>query len=243
MGKGLERFRGGAALALLFALSACASTQLRVPQSFAATAEAWPVTGHSPRHFDEPVRFGPYSALELHEGGTFGWQLPVGRLDLGGHARDYAFTLVAIGQPPVEVQCRVAAMTLGYAEAHGRVESRTELDLTSLSGPALGCGLRHDDAGGILPLELDRAGTHLDGRLDTPWGAAVVRSLHAIEGAAVDTYAPAGFEIALDGAPVAVVDVVNAGRVLLAPTLDEGQRSYFAAVAAALLLLGDDAGA
>jgi len=241
MGSGSARLRRGAALALLFVLTGCASTQLQVPQTFAATAEAWPVTGHSPRGHGEPVRFGPYSALELHDGGTFGWQLPIGRFDLGGQARDYAFTLVAIGHPPVEVQCRVAALALRYAETHGRVQSLTELDLTVLSGPALGCGLRHDDGDDILLLELDRAGTHLDGRLDTPWGEAVVRSLHAIEGAVVDTYAPAGFEIALDGVPVAMVDVVNAGRVLLAPTLDDDRRAYFAAVAAALLLLGDDA--
>lgn len=241
MGNGSKRLRGGAALALLFALTSCASTQLQVPQSFAATAEAWPVTGHSPRRHGEPVRFGPYSALELREGGGFGWQLPVGRFDPRAQARDYAFTLVAIGHSPVEVQCRVAALALGYAETHGRVESFTELDLTALSGPALGCGLRHDDGDDILLLELDRAGTHLDGRLETPWGEAVVRSLHAIEGAVVDTYAPAGFEIALDGTSVAVVDVVNAGRVLLPPTLDDDRRSYFAAVAAALLLLGDDA--
>lgn len=243
MGTGRKRLRGGAVLALLFALSGCASTQLQVPQTFAATAEAWPVTGHSPRRFGEPVRFGPYSALELRDGGTFGWQLPVGRFGLGGQARDYAFTLVAIGHPPVEVQCRVAALALGYAETHGRVVSSTELDLTALSGPALGCGLRHDDADAVLLLELERAGTHLDGRLETPWGEAVVRSLHAIEGAVVDTYAPAGFEVALDGEPMAVVDVVNAGRVLMSPTLDDDRRAYFAAVAAALLLLGDDAGA
>ena len=122
----------------------------------------------------------------------------------------------------------------------GRVESRTELDLTSLSGPALGCGLRHDDTGEVFLLQLDRSGTHLDGTLGTPWGEARVRSLHVIEGAVVDTYAPAGYEIVLDGASVAVVDVVNAGRVLLGPALDEEPRSYFAAVAAALLLLGED---
>jgi hypothetical protein len=203
-------------------LAGCATAQLQVPQGFAGGAEPLAVSGHSPRRYDEPIRFGPYSALELYDGGTFGWQLPVGALDVGGRTRDYAFTLVAIGRPPVD-------------------ESRTELDLAPLSGPAVGCGLRYDDGAEVSLLQLDRAGTHLDGRLGTPWGAARVRSLHALEGAIVDTYAPSGFEISLEGAPVMVVDVVNAGRVLLDPGLDDGQRAYFAAVAAALLMLGEDA--
>lgn len=235
----LQRY--GTALGLLVLLSGCATAQLQVPASFEATAQAFPVTGHSPRHFNEPVRIGPYSALELRDGGTFGWQLPVGALDVGGRTRDYAFTLVAIGQPPVEVQCRVAHLSLGYDDHHGRVETRTELDMTLLRGPAVGCALRFDDRRHVSLLQLDREGTHLDGRLATPWGDASVRSLHGLQGAVVDAYAPTGFEIVLDGKPVAMVDVVNAGRVLLDPRLDDGQRSYFAAVAAALLMLGEDA--
>lgn len=232
---------GGVGLAVLLSLAACATTQLQVAPEFARTAQQWPVSGHSPRWFGEPVRFGPYSALERAESGTFGWRLPVGAVDVGGSARDFGFTLVAIGRPPMEVQCRVASLVLGHDDFHGRVASRLEVDLTGLAGPALGCGLRYDDGGDVSLLELARNGVHLDGGLGTPWGDASVRSLHAVEGAVAGTYAPAGFEVALHGRPVMVVDVVNAGRVLLDPGLDEDQRAYFAAVAAALLLLGDDA--
>ena len=233
----------GMGLGVLLGLAGCATTQLQVAPGFAATAEQWPVTGHSPRHWDEPVRFGPYSALELEEGGSFGWWLPAGAVDIGGDARDYRYTLVAIGHPPVQVQCRVSNLALGRDAINGRVESRVELDLTSLVAPALGCGLRYDDGEDVSLLELARKGTHLDGRLGTPWGEASVRSLHALEGAVVDSYSPGGFEVALGGTPVMVVDVVNAGRVLFDPALDDGQRAYFAAVAAALLLLGPDADA
>src|SRR3546814_13108868 len=67
----------GMAFGLLLTLAGCATAQLQVPASFEATAQALLVTGHSPRHFNEPIRLGPYSALELSDGGTFGWQLPV----------------------------------------------------------------------------------------------------------------------------------------------------------------------
>lgn len=231
---------GGVVLSILLGLAGCSTTQLQVAPAFAAAAEQWPVTGHSPRRFGEPVRFGPYSALALVEGGTFDWRLPAGAVDVGGSSRDFGFTLAAIGQPPVEVQCRVGNLALGREESNGRVATRVELDLTGLAGPAVGCGLRQD-GGAMSILELVRNGVHLDGRLGTPWGDASVRSLHAVEGAVVGTYAPAGFEVAFGGKPVMVVDVVNAGRVLLDPGLDDSQRAYLAAAAAALLLLGEDA--
>ena len=52
-------------------LASCSTVQARLPEGFAAHATAYPVTGHSPRHFNEPVRIGPYSALEMREGSTF----------------------------------------------------------------------------------------------------------------------------------------------------------------------------
>ena len=233
--------KGALAAGLAWALAGCATAQLQASPAFEAAATVFPVEGHSPRRDGQPLRIGPYRATAVRDGGTFGWQLPAGALDVGGRTRDYAFTLVAPAGPPVEVQCRVADLSLGHDDRHGRVESRTELDLTLLSGPAVGCALRADARGGVSLLQLDREGTHLDGTLGTPWGEAGVRSLHGLQGAIVDTYAPAGYEVTLRGRPVLVVDAVNAGRVLLDPSLDEAQQAWFAAVAAALLLLGDDA--
>lgn len=228
-------------LACVLALAACAPAQLRMPDGFAADAAAWPVTGHSPRRWNEPVRFGPYSALRLEEGGTFGWTLPVGRVDFGRSERRYAFTLVAIGQAPVEVQCRVRRLALGQDGANGRVETRVELDATAFEGPMLDCGLVHDGVAPALPLALDRKGTRLQGRLASPWGDYAVRSLHGYAGTAIAGYAPTGFEIVADGRPVMVVDLIDRGRVFLDPGVDEAQRTYLAAAAAILLLLGEDA--
>lgn len=230
-------------LASVLALAACTPARLRMPDGFAAGAAAWPVSGHSPRRFGEPVRFGPYSALELQDGGTFSWALPVGQADFGRSERRYAFTLVAIGQPPVETQCRVRSLALGRDQVRGRVESRIELDMTGIEGPMLDCGLIHDDAAEPLPLQLARSGVRLHGRLVAPWGAYGIRSLHGYESTPVSAYAPTGFEVVRDGRPLMVVDLIDAGRVYLDPAVDEAQRTYLAAAAAALLLLGDDAGA
>lgn len=241
MRHGFGWMAAGSGVACMLALAGCTPAQLRMPDGFAAGAAAWPVSGHSPRHWNEPVRFGPYSALQLEEGGTFGWALPVGRVDVGRSARRYAFTLVAIGQAPVEAQCRVRNLALGQDGANGRVETRIEIDATALEGPMLDCGLVHDGIEPALPLALVRKGTHLDGRLASPWGDYEVRSLHGYAGTPIAGYAPTGFEIREAGRPVMVVDLIDGGRVFLDPAVDESQRTYLAAAAAILLLLGEDA--
>ena len=53
---------------------------------------------------------------------------------------------------------------------------------------------------------------------------------------------PTAYRVGLGDDTVAVVDVVNAGRVHLADGLDAGQRVYVAAVAASLLLLDPELG-
>ena len=232
----------GAGLACL--LAACAPVRLQMPEGFAAGAAAWPVSGHSPRSYGETLRFGPYSALEPEDGGTFSWAVPVGRIDIASSSRDYAFSLEAPGEMPVEVQCAVRSLAVGHDTVNGRVESRTELDLTALRGPVLGCGLRSvdvDDVADAMVLALARHGTQLHGRLESPWGDHEVRSLHRYEGTSIPAYGVNGFEVLRDGKVVMVVDMLNAGHGHMADGVAAAQRSWLAAAAAALLLLGADA--
>ena len=222
-----------ATLALAASLAACTTAQVRMPEGFAGHAMTYDVSGHSPRRFNEPLRFGPYSALEMVEGNTFSWAIPMSHAGLGHTSKPYAFTLVAINQPPVEVQCRVRTWTAGL----GRVSKRLEVDLTGLAGPMMACGMQLD-GGKPMPLELSRTGTKMQGKLASPWGTAYdVRSISHMEGTPVANTAPTGYEIVGPEGIVAVVDVLNAGRVHLDAQLDEERRIYFAAASAALLLL------
>ena len=68
-----------------------------------------------------------------------------------------------------------------------------------------------------------------------------MRSLHGYAGTPIAGYAPTGFEIRAAGRPVMVVDLIHGGRVFLDPDVEESQRTYLAAAAAILLLLGEDA--
>lgn len=217
---------------------ACTTLQARLPDGFAAQATEYAVTGHSPRRFNEPVRIGPYSALEMREGSTFSWSLPLGIGDLRRTSKPYAFTMIARDQPPVEVQCRTRAAWAGA----GPESRRVEIDLTALDGPLMGCGLSMDGMP-ARELRLARTGTTISGALESPWGTRyAVTSLSHYEGSRWPSGVPTAYRIASGDDTLAVVDVVNAGRVHLANGLDAEQRVYLAAAAASLLLLDPELG-
>lgn len=225
-------------LLLLPLLPACTPAQMRMPDGFAADAVAYEVSGHSPRRFNQPVRFGPYSALRMREGSTFSWRVPLPAFDVGRTSRPYDYTMVARDQPPVEVQCRTQAWTVGRGDASGRLT----VDVTALAGPLLACGLRMD---GRPPqaLEVMHEGDGLRGHLRSPWGSDyTVRAVYGYQGTPVSGMTPTGYAIADGGSALAVVDVVNGGRVHLDRRLDDEQRVYVAAAAAALLLLDPEPG-
>jgi hypothetical protein len=218
------------------ALTGCTPAQVKLPTGFAERAVVHDVTGHSPRRFNEPMHFGPYSARRLKDGGTFRQGVGAGRLALIDSERPYAFTLTTLGQPPVEVQCDSRNSRL----RHGDDDSTLELDLTAIQGPVLACGLRLGGSGPVMPLELSRRGNRLEGRLDSPWGPLAVRSLHGYAGSAVTSMDASGFEVSQAGEPWMVVETINAGRVLLDPSNDPRRQVYLAALATALLLLDAD---
>lgn len=226
------------AASLALGLAACTPAQLRLPDDAPANATAFAVTGHSPRRFNEPVRFGPYSALEMREGWTTAWRLPLGSAELERIAKPYAYTLVALGLPPVDVQCRARALGAGT----GPDARRWSVDLTAMAGPLLACGLRldgHDP----LPLEVGRHGSRLDGYVALPWGGRyAIRGLNHYANTTIPAGSAIGYAIADGGATMAVVDLLNGGRVHLDPRLGEEERVYLAATAAALLLLDPELG-
>ncbi|MBW8310466.1 MAG: hypothetical protein K0M64_00405 [Rhizobium sp.] len=220
------------------ALSACTPAQVKLPAGFAERAVAHAVSGHSPRRFNQPIHFGPYSARRMHEGDTLHWEAPIGRTGLRSSERPYAFTLTTLGQPPVEVQCASRQSVL----SHGDEDATLELDLTAFEGPLLACGLRLGGAGPVLPLELAVRRNGYEGRLDSPWGPLAIRSLHGYAGSGFTSMEANGFEVLHAGEPWMVVETINAGRVLLDPAVDPRQQAFLAAAATALLLLDADLG-
>jgi len=174
----------------------------------------------------------------MREGSTFSWSIPLGSADLRRTTKPYAFTLVAIGLPPVEVQCVTRSARAGT----GSEAQRWEIDMTALDGPMMECGLRMD---GMAPsgLQLARRGRGLGGTLEARGGERYeISSPTHYEGSKLPSGTPTAYRIGTGADTLAVVDVVNAGRVHLATSIDSEQRVYFAAAAASLLLLDPDLG-
>ena len=224
-------------LLALATLGGCATASLEMPQGFSADAERYPVSGLSPRRHAEPVRFGPYSALEMQEGARFGWSIPLGIASLDSLQQRWAYTELALNQPPVESQCQGRARSL----RRGGGGNSLKLDLGALDGPLLACGFRIDDED-VLGLQLHRSGHRISGRLEGSEGQYEVRSLHGLQGTRIRSGTPTGYALTQDGRIVLVVDRVNAGSVAMAPGLDERQRMALAATATALLLFDPDFG-
>ena len=218
--------------------TACTPAQLKLPAGFAETAIAHPVSGHSPRRFNQPIHIGPYSARRLQEGDTFQWEAPIGGVSLRGSERPYAFILTTGGQPPVEVQCDSRRTVL----QQGDEDASLHLDLTGFDGPLLACGFRLGEEGRVYALELTPARNGLEGQLESPWGRLAVRSLHGYSGSAVTSAAASRFDQQRAGEPWAAVETINAGRVWLAADATPRQQAYLAAAATALLLLDAELG-
>ncbi len=216
-----------ALLAMACTQSACSVAELRMPETFPAVSDRYPVSGRSPRWHGQSIRFGPYSALEMREGDRFGWAIPLGAPQLEGLSQRWSYTQIALHQAPVQSQCRARTRTLRH--------DGFEADLNRLGDPLLACGFRADGET-ILGLQLARRGDRLEGQIDSRDGDYLIRSLHGLQGTPIPSGSPTGYEILRNGRAVMVVDRVNAGSVAFDAHLAAERRVELAAVATALLL-------
>ncbi len=221
-------------LPLLFAAASTSAREARLhlPEGLHAQAAVYAVSGLSPRRHGEPVRIGPYSALALREGDRFGGEIPLGRPVLRGLDQAWAFTEIALGQAPVQVQCNARARAL----VRGDADSSLSVDLDALRKyPVLACGFRVDGED-VQALSLHRSGGRLEGSTTGTGTAYRIRSLHALQGTPLRSGTPAGYEIRRGERVMMVVDRLNAGAVAMDADLPPDERVSLAALASALLM-------
>ena len=219
-------------LALMVNRADAREARVQLPEGFAAEPEIHAVEGYSPRRFQQPLVFGPYSARIQAGGDTAVSGGSLGRLDLAEGERANAFLLTTRDQPVIDVECIGRASLLGQEDEDGG----WEVDLGALAGPVLACGLRlsQDDPGRRLVLEARARAP--SGWVDSPWGRLRVTPLLGYAGSRWRSDEPTGYAVAGESGTLMVVDLLNAGQVLFDPTLDARSKAWLAAVAAALLL-------
>lgn len=223
-----------AALCGSLALSACTPATVRLPAGLPGDSLAYDVSGHSPRRWQQPLRFGPYSTVGMREGMDFSWALPLFGGHFGRASKPYRYTVVALGEAPVDVECRTRATLL--------LKRGVSIDITETMEPRMACGVRRD---GEEPLvfELADKGTRHDGAIFPARGGRPlfsVRSLHRFEGSSLASMEPLGYEILRGGEVVAAIETLNAGRVFMNPDTSPRERVLLAAMGSALLMFNPE---
>jgi len=226
------------ALALSLSGAGCASAAMKLAGPLAEEGAAvYPVTGANPRVWGAPLGIGPWKTVWVDDGATRGWSFEV--LGLGGKAakkRPFALRLEGPAGA-VDVECLQQEMQV--LAPFGVV-----IDLDKVKGrPVLACGLRpqgsrQGDWANAWTLVLRASNglvTSYEGELRNSRGVSFdIRSSHALDGGKVPVGTPAGYTFERGGTPAAAVEVLNAGRVVVARR--EPDAVALAGASAALLL-------
>ncbi|MFO0581892.1 MAG: hypothetical protein U0229_06455 [Anaeromyxobacter sp.] len=220
---------------LTLGAAGCAAARVR-PEPALAAVPALAVSGANPRRWGAPLGFGPYATGPVSGDTTFGWSLQVLAPGAGvaGSARPYAWTSSGpSGALAAECHERTLEVFAGSLA----------LDVKGASGqPRLACAFRGAD-GRTWTLAVRATGRPVPaylGELRGPGGERyALRSVHALEGTPIPLGTPAGWVLEREGAAVAMVETMNAGRVWLPGGADEAP---VAATATALLLFEPDSG-
>ena len=214
----------------------CTTARVAVDPAL-ASADHWTVEGANPRAWNTPVAFGPWRSGPVRDAGRLGWSVEVLKLGVGASRRPVAFTLTS-PEETIDAECHEQAFEAWTA-------SGWSVDLqAALDKPALVCAFRvAGREGGGAPatwrFALGHARTATGGyvgELRDEGGSAafVVRSSDRLDGTALRLGAPAGYTFERGGAPVGLVEVLNAGAVWLPAS--GTPRGPLAAASTALLL-------
>jgi hypothetical protein len=208
--------------------TACTVARMQVAPSL-ASATPMDVTGSNPRVWNRPIGFGPFQSSEVQEGMKWGFSIPLLGIDASYRSQPYRLVLQS-PSGPIQAECVTRSAELS--------RSGFALDPTLGRMPVLGCGFRSGDDEWTMGLLEQAPGRRGEIRGDTPW---TIRSVLVSERSPISSSEPLGYEILRDGDVIGAVEVINRGRVWMAPSLEGRDQQRLAAAAAALLLFRDPA--
>ena len=232
------------AVVAVVAASACTAAQAPTPATL-ATATRMPVSGRQGWKIGERLSFGPYVADSVQRSWTKGADFSYGPSGGPQNARarrtqSYAFVQRDAGAAPIAGACE--------ARLRQRAVESKVVDVQLEDASTLQCRLV-PDADTLLAWTValsERRDAPLEGTIARAAdGRAVyaVRGTNRLAGAALATGETTGYELLQGARIVGMVDVTNAGAVVLAPALPDGARRILAATASALLLAEELRGA
>ena len=217
-------------LAILPLLSACQLARMQVSRDL-ANAEPFAVDRTSWRQPNDPLSFGSWRTTRIDVGwGKFrSHAQPIGKaaLEFESFEKPYRFDVEA-SDGVISAECVARAEAVAYKD--------WSLDSGALQGiPPLHCAYYGAAEGEMELLELPTIGGSEEGNIEfgvTRWH---LQSVSRIEGSR-GPGGIVGYEIRRDDQVIAAVEIMNRGRVWMAPELTSLEQDRVASVAMALLL-------
>lgn len=216
------------ALILFSAVTSAKDAEIVSAATF-ADIPPFAVTGANPRSWKSNLSFGRWHSAKAVQGPTVGFGLKLLGISLGHSSQSYQLSLTN-GEGWQHMECVSAAVT---ASRDG-----WSLDLNLGEKPVFACGIQ-GKVESTLELKA-KWNNKLEGQSQLSDRKVSISSLHKLKGAAFDSMDPVGYLLSDEQGPVAQVEVINSGRVWLAPSLPEDVQLELAALMAALLLYVPD---
>lgn len=194
-----------------------------------SAVQPFSVSGANPRSWKSNLRFGQWHTAKAVQGPTLGFGLKLPGVSVKHSSQSYQLS-VTDGNGWQHMECVssvVAASDNGWS-----------LDLSLGENPVFACGIQ----GKVNSTMVLKAGWNnkLQGKSQLSDRKVSISSLHQLKGAAFDSMDPVGYLLSDEQGPVAQVEVINSGRVWLAPALPADIQLELAALVAALLLYVPD---
>ena len=216
------------ALSLFSAVASAKEAELLSAQAFSAV-QPFAVSGANPRSWKSTLSFGQWQSSKAVQGPTVGFGLKLLGVSLEHKSQSYQLSLTD-GTGWQHMECVSAAVT--------GTKDGWSLDLSLGEKPVFACGIQ----GKVnSTMELKASWNNkLEGKSQLSDRLVNISSLHQLKGAAFDSMDPVGYLLSDQQGPVAQVEVINSGRVWLAPALPADVKLELAALIAALLLYVPD---
>lgn len=216
---------------VLFALPACRTAQMRVPDEL-SQANRLPVEGRQGWKVRERLRFGPYETLEVDRSWVRGKDFEYRAYESGDRNQRFSFVLAEAGQERLGGSCEASLRT--------RTLTTDIVDVALKNKSRLFCSFypSRESARG-WELQLEEAGDKpLKGRLNVDDRSYAVEGTRKLEGG-LPAETTSGYTISRAGKVLAAVEVIGSGAVLIPAALDADEQTLLATTATALLLLED----
>lgn len=201
-----------------------------------ATVPAVAVEGKSVILWKRHLRFGGWQTTAVKDSGTKVSRQGMGPASHEMYGREYRFSM-ATGNGTIEAWCSQFADVAKHQDVIGVTVG---IDLAGLrKSPPLQC-IYDGLGGGKLKLLKEPARDLpivLDGDAEFAGVVWRVNEVYRMEGGRSSSLAPlSGFEIRRDGEVIGAVEVINAGRVWVTPSLPRLEQDRVAVIAMSLLL-------